>query len=164
MHMNTTLISTSQQQYHHHKIHKKSRRLRWAAANPIQSELATIAATDTRIESTLAELAIAELHLPTSVMIRQRGTVAGITPGGLATFQATPQPLATALPAGTVLAWSVDDSADIAFTPSTDSMLVACACASTPVQASFNLTFTTDFTPPGMAGPVSMTVSVPILA
>jgi hypothetical protein len=151
-------------QYHHRRVHKKARRLRWAAANPIQSELSSIAATDQRIETTLSELAIAELHLPTSVIIRQRGTTTGIAAGGLATFQATAQPLATLFPAGTVLTWSVDDPVDIAFTPSTDSMLVACACSSAPVQSSFNLTFATDFTPPGAAGPVITTVSVPILA
>jgi hypothetical protein len=82
--------------------------------------------------------------------------------GGTSVFQETPTPTGTTFPAGTTFTWTVDDTADISLTPSTDTTMVTAVCVATPTGTSYNLTCTSSFTPPGASAPVSGTLNVPI--
>jgi hypothetical protein len=89
--------------------------------------------------------------------------VTGTPAGGTSTFQEVPTPAGTVFPAGTTFVWTVDDTADISLTPSTDGTQCSTACSATPSATSYNLTCTSNFTPTGATAPVSGTVNVPIL-
>lgn len=82
--------------------------------------------------------------------------------GGTSVFQEVATPPGSVFPTGTTFAWSVDDTADISLTPSTDGTQVSAACVVSPAGSSYNLTSTSNYTPPGAPTPVSATVNVAI--
>ena len=83
--------------------------------------------------------------------------------GGTSVFQEVPTPQGAIFPSGTKFTWSVDDTADITLTPSADGTQVQAACVASPTGTSYNLTCTSDYTPPGAPTPVSATVNVAII-
>jgi hypothetical protein len=89
--------------------------------------------------------------------------ITGTPAGGTSTFQEVPTPAGAVFPAGTTFVWTVDDTADISLTPSTDGTQCSTACSATPTGTSYNLTCTSNFTPTGATAPASGTVNVPIL-
>lgn len=82
--------------------------------------------------------------------------------GGTSTFQFNPTPAGSAFPAGTTFTWTVDDTADITLTQ--NGLQCTAACATTPAGTSYNLTCTSNFTPPAATGPVAATINVAIVA
>jgi hypothetical protein len=81
--------------------------------------------------------------------------------GGTSTFQFTYTPAGSVPPSGTTGTWSVDDTADITMTPNGQS--VSATCVASPTGTSYNLTFTSSYTPPGAPTPISATLNVPIV-
>jgi len=133
-------------------------------------ELRRIEHTDEHIEHDLDLLVDAELHYPRGVVIQQLSpsgefqmAITGTPAGGTSVFQGVPTPAGSVYPVGTTFVWTVDDVADISFTPSADGTQVSCACSATPTGTSYNLTQTSSFTPPGASAPLSGTANVPIL-
>jgi hypothetical protein len=83
--------------------------------------------------------------------------------GGTSVFQEVPTPAGSIFPSGTTFAWTVDDTADITLTPSSDGTQVSAVCVASPTRTSYNLTCTSNYTPPGAPTPISATVNVPII-
>jgi hypothetical protein len=100
------------------------------------------------------------------IQVHRRGhmAVTGVQAGSTGTFQELPQPAGTQFPAGTTFVWSVDDTANVTLSPSSDGTTVVAAVSATDTNASFNLTVTSSFTPPGGSTPLAATVNVPVLA
>lgn len=104
-------------------------------------------------------------NLPTSITISQLNHEGPMsTPaGGSSVFQELPTPQGAAFPAGTTFQWTVDDTADISLSPSSDGTQVTAACVGTPAATNYNLTCTSNFTPPGAPTPISATINVAIV-
>jgi hypothetical protein len=91
-------------------------------------------------------------------------SIAMSTPaGGTSVFQEVPTPVGSVFPTGTTFTWTVDDTADITLTPSSDGTQVTAVCVATPTGTSYNLTCTSSYTPPGAPTPVSATLNVAII-
>jgi len=84
--------------------------------------------------------------------------------GGTSVFQELPTPTGSIFPTGTTFTWTVDDTADITLTPSTDGTQVTAVCVATPTGTAYNLTCTSSYTPPGAPTPISATLNVAITA
>lgn len=63
-----------------------------------------------------------------------------IVAGTVGTFQEVPFPAGSALQAGSIPVWTVDDTANVTLTPSADGTSVAAAVSATDPNPSFNLT------------------------
>jgi hypothetical protein len=85
--------------------------------------------------------------------------------GGTSVFQVVPTPPGTALPPSTKYNWTSDDTGDVTLsaTQDGDPTKIQVTCVPKPVGTSYNLTCTTDFTPPGAPGPLTVTLNVPII-
>src|SRR5208282_5835252 len=83
--------------------------------------------------------------------------------GGTSVFQEVPTPAGSIFPTGTTFAWTVDDTADITLTPSTDTTQCTAVCVASPTGTAYNLTCTSSYTPPGATTPISATINVPIV-
>jgi hypothetical protein len=83
--------------------------------------------------------------------------------GGTSTFQEVPTPTGSVFPSGTTFQWTVDDTADITLTPSSDGTQCSAACVAVPTGSNYNLTCTSSYTPPGAPTPVSATLNVQII-
>jgi len=83
--------------------------------------------------------------------------------GGTSVFQEVPTPPGSIWPSGTTFTWTVDDTADISLTPSSDGTQVTATCVASPTGTSYNLTCTSSYTPPGAPTPISATLNVPIV-
>jgi hypothetical protein len=108
------------------------------------------------------------LRRPTGMAIDQlfQLTIGGkmSTPaGGSSVFQEVPTPSGAQWPSGTTFVWSVDDTADISLTPSSDGTQVTATCVASPTQTSYNLTCQSSYVPPGGSTGISATVNVPIV-
>ena len=122
-------------------------------------------------ETTLARLESLILHAiegqqPSSLEIIQvepQENPMSTPAGGTSIFQETPTPAGTTFPSGTTFTWTVDDTADITLTPSTDTTMVTAVCVAAPTGTSYNLTCTSSFTPPGASAAVSGSLNVPIV-
>ena len=84
--------------------------------------------------------------------------------GGTSVFQEVPTPTGSVFPAGTTNTWTVDDTADITLTPSTDTTQCTAVCVAAPTGTSYNLTCTSSYTPPGAPTPISATLNVAIIS
>jgi hypothetical protein len=84
--------------------------------------------------------------------------------GGTSVFQEVPTPAGSVFPSGTTFTWTVDDTADITLTPTSDGTGVTAVCVASPAATSYNLTCTSSYTPPGAPTPISATLNVPITA
>jgi hypothetical protein len=100
---------------------------------------------------------------PTGMAIDILGGTMSTPAGGTSVFQEVPTPAGSVFPAGTTFTWSVDDTADISLTPSTDGTQVTAVCVAAPTGTSYNLTCTSSFTPTGATAPLSATLNVPII-
>jgi len=110
-----------------------------------------------------------DARIPDSIRIYQvdeRGglmSVLGVPLGGQGTFQETPSaPPGAAFPGGTAFTWTADDPS-VQLQQSASGTSCIALVPSTDTKTSFNLTCTTNFTPPGAASPLGVTVNVPIL-
>ena len=83
--------------------------------------------------------------------------------GGTSVFQEVPTPDKSVFPDGTTFSWTVDNTADITLTPSSDGTQVSAKCVDAPTGTSYNLTCTSSYTPPGAPTPVSATINIPIV-
>lgn len=100
---------------------------------------------------------------PTGMVISQLGGQVSTPAGGQSVFQEIPTPQGSQFPSGTTFTWTVDDTADITLTPSSDGTQVTAACVASPTGTSYNLTCTSSYTPPGAPTPISATINVPII-
>lgn len=82
--------------------------------------------------------------------------------GGTSVFQEVPTPPSSIFPTGTTFQWTVDDTADISLSQSSDGTQVTATCVASPTGTSYNLTCTSSYTPPGATTPISATLNVAI--
>src|ERR1700690_2156066 len=115
-------------------------------------------------------LAAVNFGRPTGAIINQIDSGTRIesmsTPaGGTSVFQIAGTPPGSVFPVGTTYTYTVDDTADISLSPSPDGDLtkIQATCVAIPTGTNYNLTCTTNFTPPGAASPIAPVLNVPIV-
>jgi hypothetical protein len=118
-----------------------------------------------KLESAILKAIEGMCHRPSGLKIVGVGENNMSTPaGGTSVFQEVPTPAGSVFPTGTTFAWTVDDTADITLTPSSDTTQCTAVCVASPTGTAYNLTCTSSYTPPGATTPISATINVPIVA